>query len=235
VSNFHHIERNIRSRFQVPVEIFNITEKIPDLARFASNLTINDKEVSLMAAVGLLLPSNTRMIDMIPPEEKMRRKYRRRIATGIVASVLILGILICATVNFYTEITRKAEYINLLNSKISEISPQVQRLESMRLKINVIEQQVGKTRTSLEFLRELYRIIPPKINLSVFLYDESKYIIIKGTSTTMADVFDLIPKLENSPYFEKVSSRGVKRRKVGKKEVVDFEIQCPLIREEEHG
>lgn len=235
INNFHHIERNIRSRFLVPVEVLNLTEKIAGLAAFNGALKINDKEVSLMAPVGLLLPGYGRTIDMIPEDEKEHRKNRLRMAKAVVAASLLAGIILTGMFNFYVEISRKNAFITDLNNKLNEVAPKVKKLESMRTKISIIEGQVRQDRMSLDFLRELYRVIPDKICLTAFLYDESKYIVIKGTANTMADVFDLIPKLEESDYFEKVSSRGVKRRKVGDKEVVDFEIQCPLVREEAQG
>lgn len=232
VSNFHNIERNISSRFQVPVELFNLRDHIETLAQYEDNLKVQGKEISLLAPVGLLLHDAAHQLDMIPQEVRHHRRYRRRMATLTIASVLLAGILAVGGVNFYTEMKVKAQQIAVLESRLKALSPRVSKLEQMRTKINLIRDHLGTSRISLDFLRELYRIIPENIALAAFLYDETKYIVIKGTADTMSDVFDLIPQLENSPYFEKVSSRGVKRRKVGPKEVVDFEIQCSLIKEE---
>lgn len=233
VSNFHNIDRNVRSRFQVPVETFNIITKIPALANLKEKLTINGKEVSLMAPIGLIIPAREKQIDMIPQDIKDKRKQRLRSAQFAVAGVLLAALLLSGTYAFYAEMARKTKMIGYLETQINQIAPKVKDLELKRSKVNVIDEQVGGDRSSLDFLRELFRVVPEKIYLTAFLYDESKYIVLKGTAHTMSDVFELIPELENSPYFEKVSSRGVKRRQLGSKEIVDFEIQCSLIKTED--
>jgi len=235
INNFDNIERNISSRFQVPVEKFDIGSKIEGFDRFKEKQQINGKEISLMAVIGLLLPSKDRILNMLPTEVKLKRKNMSRLAKFSVAASLIAGMMICGVANFYFEIDRKSKLIAKLEERINKSAPKVQRLETMRNRVNTIKQQLGADRSSLDFLRELYQVIPDHIYLKIFLYDESKYIVIKGTANNMSEVFDLIPTLENSPFFEKVSSRGVKRRKVGKKEVVDFEIQCSIIKEEEEA
>jgi len=235
ISNFSQLERNISSRFQIPVEVFNLKERIPSLSKFEQNYKINGKEVSIMSPIGLLLPGKSKNIDMIPQEIKDQKKNSLRIAKFSLAAILFACILGISLFNFYMEINRKSEIINELKSRIDTLSPRVKKLEAMREKINIIRENIGDQVSSLDFLRELYVIIPEKIFIFGFLYDESKYIIIKGTANNMSEVFDLIPKLENSQYFEKVSSRGVKRRKVEDKEVVDFEIQCSLVKGEEQG
>ncbi len=233
VSNFHNIERNISTRFQVPVEVFNLRDHIAGLEKFEDKLTIQGKEISPLAPIGMLLQDPYHQLDMIPDYIKRQRRNKRRMASLAVASLIMAGLLTVGAVNFYAEVNLKSQEIALLQSKLDALSPRVKKLEQMRTKINLIRDHVGTTRMSLDFLRELYLIIPEDIALAGFLYDETKYIIIKGTAETMSNVFDLIPKIEESNFFEKVSSRGVKRRKVGQKEVVDFEIQCSLIKEED--
>lgn len=235
ISNFDNIERNVSSRFQVPVEKFDVTSKIEGFDKFKGKQQINGKEISLMAAIGLLLPGKDRILNMLPVKIKLQRKNMSRLAKFSVAASLIAGIMICAVVNFYFEIDRKSKFIASLEERINKSAPKVRELETMRNRVNTITQQLGSDRSSLDFLRELYQVMPDNIFLKIFLYDESKYIVIKGTANSMSEVFDLIPTLENSPFFEKVSSRGVKRRKVGKKEVVDFEIQCSIIKEEKEA
>ncbi len=232
INNFDNIERNISNRFQVPVEIFDITSKVDGLDKFKDKSRINGKDISLMAVIGLLLPGTDRILNMLPSDIKQKRHNMSRLAKFAVAASLIVGIMVCGVLNFYFEIDRKSKFIARLEEQINRSAPQVRELETMRDRVNTIKQQLGSDRSSLDFLRELYQIIPDNIFLKIFLYDESKYIVIKGTANSMSEVFDLIPTLENSPFFEKVSSRGVKRRKVGKKEVVDFEIQCSTIKEE---
>jgi|GEM_PF-2154169 len=230
ISNFNLLERNISGRFQIPVEVFDLKKHIPDLSKFAQNCVINGKEISIMSPLGMLLPGKSKSLDMVPCEMKMKKKYSLRIAKLSIGSVLIICLAAVGLFNFYLKIKKKSEIIAELQSRIEALSPRVKKLEAMREKINIIRNNVGETVSSLDYLRELYVIIPEKIFISAFLYDESKYIIIKGTANNMSEVFDLIPKLEDSPYFEKVSSRGVKRRKVEDKEVVDFEIQCSLVK-----
>ncbi|MCB1194594.1 pilus assembly protein PilM [bacterium] len=230
--NFLHIEQNISARFGIPVEMYSFTDKI----EFAKGLNvpaqINGKQVSLMGVIGLLLPGAYRPLNLIPPQVKSARKRQHRLAKLSVTALLCLGLAIAGSYKFYEAVNVKALQIESLQQQVGALAPRVDRLEAMRSKIEVIREQFTGKRSSLDFLRELYVVIPEKIFLSAFLYDETKYIVIKGTAENMSEVFDLIPKLENSPYFEKVSSRGVKRRKVADKEVIDFEIQCSLIKDD---
>ena len=232
-SNFPNIDQNISNRFNVPVELFSMTEKIESLKQFTTGLTINDKEVSILGVIGLLLPGTQQQLNLIPPQVKAARKRKRRLAKVCVAFMLLIGIGIVGAIKFYEAIDYKSRRITYLTQQVDALAPRVRRLETMRAKIDVIRDHFTGKRSSLDFLRELYVVIPEKIFLTIILYDETKYIVIKGTASNMSEVFDLIPTLENSEYFEKVSSRGVKRRKIGKKEVIDFEIQCLLIKDED--
>jgi len=230
-NNFKNIERNMSGRFQVPVEIFDLSNRVEGYGKFVSALRLNKKEISLLAIIGLLLPDRSRRLNMIPAEVKQKRKYYKRMAVSTVASLLVACLFIVGFINFYSEINRKSKYITQIKDRVEALSPRVSQLEMMREKINVIDEHMGAGVSCLDYLRELYVLIPDKISLAAFMFDETKYIVIKGTAENMSDVFELIPQLEESDLFEKVSSRGVKRRKVGKKEVVDFEIQCSLEKE----
>ena len=230
-SNFKNIDRNIAGRFQVPVEIFDLSTRVEGYEELASGLKLSNKEISFLAIIGLLLPDRARRLDMIPAEVKQKRRYFHRVAVGTVASLLLACLLVVGLVNFYSEIRRKSDYISQLQERIQTLSPRVSQLEKMREKINVINEYIGSDVTSLDYLRELYVLVPEKISLAAFMFDETKYVVIKGTAENMSDVLELIPQLEGSGLFEKVSSSGVKRRKVGNKEVFDFEIQCSFEKE----
>ncbi len=67
---------------------------------------------------------------------------------------------------------------------------------------------------------------PAKTALNVFIYDDAQGVTIKGSSPAMSEVFALIPKLENSAYFENVTSRYATQRRIRGQEITEFHIEC---------
>ena len=80
----------------------------------------------------------------------------------------------------------------------------------------------------MDVLRELYQGIPPKVSLSLFSFEADEKVTLKGSSPTMTEVLDLIPKLESSQLFRNVTVQYLNKRRVKDKEFVDFLIQLQL-------
>ena len=98
----------------------------------------------------------------------------------------------------------------------------------MNNNINIIKKQLDMRGTSVDVIRELYRLIPANISLTIFDFEENKSCTLRGTSDELSNVFAFITILENSQYFENVTVRYATKRAVKRKTLTDFEIVCRL-------
>ena len=166
-------------------------------------------------------------IDLLPKDLKVLRETKTRKRELTVSAALLAAVIIALSFLVWNRIHQKTDALKTLESKLSKIAPEAQKIERMRLAAEVIKSQSKKKSEALDVLNELHKIVPPQIYLSMYNYDEEK-VELKGTTGVLSDVFRLVSILENSPYFQNVQVRYATKRKIGEQEFVDFEIVCPL-------
>jgi Tfp pilus assembly PilM family ATPase/Tfp pilus assembly protein PilN len=165
--------------------------------------------------------------DLLPGDLKILREAKTRKKEFTVSGALLAAVIIALSLVLWNKIHHKAEVLKTLESKLSAIAPEAQKIEKMRMAADVIKSQLSKKSEALDVLNELHKIVPSQIYLSMYNYDEGK-VELKGTTGVLSDVFRLVTILENSPYFQNVQVRYATKRKIGEQEFVDFEIVCPL-------
>ncbi len=118
--------------------------------------------------------------------------------------------------------------IEVLDRIPQDIKEKVAETEARSEKLDIARNLARNQGHVLRVLRELYERMPEGISLATLSYERDRALIIKGTAKDLSDVFQFIPVLEKSPYFESVASQYASKRKVLDKEYTDFQIQCML-------
>ena len=80
----------------------------------------------------------------------------------------------------------------------------------------------------LDLLLEMNKYSADAIRWDSFDYSQGERLVLKGTSTDMPKVYDLVAALEKSPFFSKIDSRKVTKRREGEEHVTSFELTCDL-------
>ena len=192
-----------------------------ELAGRESKMTV--PTAGLLGAVRGKIAASVNLV----PEEMVRaragKQKRKSLAVALILSVGILGML---GLTFNKKIEDRRAYLSLLNQRLEQTNPLASELSIKKERLALIKRQLSIENSCLDILRELYSIIPVKTALNVFIYDDTQGVTIKGSSPAMSEVFDLIPKLENSAYFENVTSRYATQRRIRGQEITEFHIEC---------
>lgn len=185
--------------------------------------------ISISDLLGAIKEGANTLVNLIPQEIRDSRINKEKHRSLGVSILLIAGIIGALGLTLNKKIQDRKMYMESLEKRLQETSPAAKELEVKKDRLELIKKQLSVSGSSLDILRELYGIIPQKTSLNVFIYDDAEGVTIKGASPAMSEVFDLIPKLENSPYFENVINRYATQRKIRGQELTEFHIDCSII------
>lgn len=219
-------------RMTLPITGFDLTPHLEGISEIAS-LNVEGVEVAIAGLLGAIREGAETGVNLIPGEimgSKISKQRHRYLA---VTGLLIAGILGVLGLTLNKKIQDRKEYLLLLEGRLEETSPSAKELAVKKERLALVKKQLSTSGSSLDILRELYSIIPQKTSLNVFIYDDAEGITIKGASPAMSEVFDLIPKLEASPYFENVKNRYATQRKIKGQELTEFHIDCSIAIQQE--
>ncbi|MGH9428683.1 MAG: PilN domain-containing protein, partial [Terriglobia bacterium] len=101
-------------------------------------------------------------------------------------------------------------------------------------KMKIIRDATRLQNSPLEILYVLHESLPSNIYLQAVTFEEGSQVVVRGVSQKMSTVFEFVSVLEKLPHFRHVKTKHVAKSgtKEGSEET-DFEITCPLRRDNE--
>ena len=221
-----------------PEEIKNILAKelsLETLGPFedAEGISISGeaKAASFPKLIGLALDPARPLMDFLPQGLKQARAKRIKRKELMLTGILILSVLIMGLGIFLEKICTKTLLLRRLDAQFVKLEDGTSELKKEYLKINLIKNRMDTKNSALEVLREIHKVVPQEIYLTNISFEEGKLISLRGTSKAMSEVFKFVKTLEGLPIFKNVKTKYVTKRRLKGKDLTDFEITCPLIRE----
>jgi Tfp pilus assembly PilM family ATPase/Tfp pilus assembly protein PilN len=212
-----------------PVEIIDQFKDIPltedGLASY-NNLIRTD--LSYAGLIGLGLPAVEHKIDLIPQEHQIGKAVREKGKDLYMMGISLVFILVAVSGVFLGRMFNKERYLGQLKNRLLQIQDKTKELNGMVKGIETIKERVYTRGTSLNLFYEVHKAVLPEIYLTSITFDGKDELTLRGQSNEMSEVFSFVTKLEESGYFQNVKSKYATKRKVGDKEVTEFEISCPL-------
>ncbi|HTY44728.1 MAG TPA: pilus assembly protein PilM [Patescibacteria group bacterium] len=203
-----------------------VLEGVLSLAPAVKDILLKDRQSSYINAMSALLAFPEARIDLRPSELKMRTAFEEKSREMIKSGALIMAIIVLFCAAMLTKIFYKSQDLKKLNTRLTELAPQVEHLEKASTRVRAVKTYLDYGRQSLRVLSELYSVIPDEIYLKAVAIDEKGSMSLKGTADAMSEVFSFVTALENSKYFEGVSAKNTASRKEDGKDVAEFEITC---------
>ena len=222
------LQQKIGDEVGVEAKEINTFEHIPMSSDLKSEISGLDNMASFVSIAGIGTDPDAMEVNLIPRvllQAKRRESRKKDIAVTVFLSLCLLGM---SALLIYRNIAGKMSRLKEITETISAAQPDAEKVEAMMKRLNAIREQLRGGASSIDVLYELYDIIPEGISVNIFLFDDKGTLALRGTSSLMSDVFDLIPKLEKSKYLTNVKVRYATKRKTKKGEYTDFEIDCLL-------
>lgn len=214
--------------FRVPDELEGIT-----ISREAESTLDEEKKegVSFSKLIGSALDPARPLMDFLPLGLKRARSARIKRKELMLAGILILSVLIMGLGIFLEKIYTKTLLLRRMDAQFVKLEDGTSELKKEYLKINLIKNRMDTKNSALGVLREIHKVVPQEIYLTNISFEEGKLISLRGTSKAMSEVFKFVKTLKGLPNFRNVKTKYATKRKLEGKDLTDFEIICPLVRE----
>lgn len=179
----------------------------------------------------LALNPDKPLMDFLPQGLKQARAKRIKRRELTLTGILILLVASLSVGILLERICTKTLLLKRLDTRLIRLEKETSGLKKENLKINLIESRINAGNSAIEVLRRIHKVIPQEIYLTCVNFEENKQVSLRGTSKDMSLVFKLVKTLEELPDFEDVKTKYVTKRRLKDKDLTDFEITCPLVRE----
>lgn len=217
----------LKDNFSIPCEWVEQLKNI-DKKDTADKFLHHFRTLSCTPLLGIVLEGEKLTVNLLPRDIIDRRKEEALKSELLRSTALLLSVLVVAFGIVEKKIYDKKVYLRNIDSRLKAIEPEVKRLSKVKENIELIQNQLMFRSSSIDVIRELHAILPQDTSLTLFEFDDKNKILLRGTAKELSNVFDLLPILEKSPYFENVKINYAKKRTFKQREFADFEITCVL-------
>ncbi|MDB4349756.1 pilus assembly protein PilM [Omnitrophica bacterium] len=184
--------------------------------------------LSFFNVIASLLACNEVKVNLVPAEIRLRKSVEERGKDLIKTGILLLAIFILVFSILISKIYFKSTYLATIKTRYERLHREAEKLEGQFEKVTMIRDYLSKRGHSLEVLTELHDAAPIELELNDIRFEQGGKFTVKGTARSMSTVFSFVDNMEKSEYFRDVKTRYTTKRKDGKKDVTDFEVNCFL-------
>jgi hypothetical protein len=186
------------------------------------------KIASYTYLLGTILGSERLTVNLLP-RDIIEKKEEQTLKSELTKTIILFLSVIVAVFGIVgKKMHDKKVYIRKIEARLKAIEPEVKRLSKLKENTDLIQNQLKFEGSSIDIIRELYAILPGDISLTLFEFEDKDRVLLRGTAGDLSEVFNLLPILEKSPYFENVTINYATKRTFKQKEFADFEIICAL-------
>jgi Tfp pilus assembly PilM family ATPase/Tfp pilus assembly protein PilN len=206
----------------------NLPAHTLDIDKTALSTEETAKNISLSALFGALCSIEEPRINLLPREAEIERQMKAKAKNITHTGILSILILVLLSAFLLERFYIKNHYYEALCGKFTKTEKEATEVERMKLRVNMIRDYLDKKNSAINILQSLFSVTPKEVYFSNINYTKDKEVILTGVSETMSDVFKFVTVLEELDYFEKVKTNYATKKKKEEREVVSFELICPL-------
>ena len=198
---------------------------------------VNEKEglnSAMSIPMGLALRkviTNKIEVNLLPEEViKQRQAQKKRKALKLWGFFTSLVAICLITFASWIFLSREAG-LKELDRKIAEVKPGVIRVEKIQSQIQLLTYFTENQSQCLDILRELSlsSVIPEDAYFTDLVFRKNKSVYLRGMTLSHSVVSQIVANLENLVYFKNVERSFSRANRIGNRDVVEFEIKCPLM------
>lgn len=221
----------LKKEFKLPTVYVNPMNTWPLAGEAQLPTKEQRKKISFATVLSLAFSFDKLSVNLLPPAIQKAKTVKVIKETLIMTALLGLCIFFSFTGIIWKKMADKTHHLRYVNSEIKKTDPRVSELTSMINNIKIIKQNLDMRGSSIDIIRELYKLIPGNISLTILDFEIGSSCTLRGTADELSSVFRFITILEDSPYLENVKVRYATKRAIKNKMLTDFEIVCELTKD----
>ena len=215
--------------FGMPVEIIDNLRSCPVSKQAEDSYgRLQSKELAFSSLIGLALEFPRHRIELIPQELQIERGVQEKGKDLFTMGTLLVFILVLFSGIFWARLYNKERYLTQLKNRLTEIQANTDKINNMIGVIQTLKDRIRTRGIALNLIYEIHRLMSPEIHLASLSFKGDDSLILRGTSSSMSEIFNFVNKLEDSEYFKSVNTKYATKHKAAGAELSDFEISCPL-------
>lgn len=220
------LAETVNKQTSLPVEVLSYKDKIKFSNQLLTNVLNSDN--SFAGLLGLGLEDIPDSLDLLPQDIKNEAKNNSLKKERLKIILLILGAVLTLALGIARGIDNKTQYLAQLKAELNKIAKEAKPVEEMEKRLKLMSIRGKETSSALDILYELHQIIPGKMRLTNFIYEENSRLSLHGQIPELDSVFVFVSQLEKSAVFKNfdVKVKYATQKKAQSSETVDFEIIC---------
>ncbi len=225
VERLPDLAAQIQKGLELPTEAVSATEQFalsPAVVTGQAGLG----QTSFAALLGL--SAGAGIIDLTPKALRLHRTFELRTRSLITLGCQCLAVLMLFTGVVIFRLHQQERTRGLLRQEAARAEQEANDLDFSLKQVEVVRSWLSGRGQFLDLLLEMNKYSADAIRWDSFDYSQGERLVLKGTSTDMPKVYDLVAALEKSPFFSKIDSRKVTKRREGEEHVTSFELTCDL-------
>ena len=149
---------------------------------------------------------HTVSVNLLPPDYMQKRAAKRQQQSLVTSGVMLLVLLVLAYIWASDRVKLQRESLAYLQERNREMKEQVEELESMRSRLQIMEKSFKDTHSAIKILDDIsgLSMIPESITLTRFEYKKDLEVKIQGHAKTFADINRFRIELEKMGFFSEV-------------------------------
>ncbi len=223
------LDKKLAEDMGIPVEICDPFKGFVVPSGLIEKYGLAAKKPQLITVAGLVIGDEKDEVNLIPESVRLTQKRKEKKFNLVLKGLLMASLILLLSILAETKIYYAYQYLNHLDMEIKANLPLTKQIELKKKRLHAIKREMSRQGLSLDIIAEVYKLIPHNISLNEFIFEEGDSLaLLRGEAREMSGIFSLITILERSFYFKNVRVAYATKRVVGEKEVIDFQITCPL-------
>ncbi len=187
-----------------------------------------DAQISYFEPMASLVHAEQTKIDLLPRDAKMKMDVREQSKDILSLGISIMTIFLMTSLFLATKTYFKTAKLQKLENSYHGTFDEARVLDRISTKNRVVRKILKNRGRGLHVFDSVGSLLGDSVYLSNFSYDDGKKITLTGTAESMSQVYTLVTRLQESNYFENVTTKETKTKSEGKIEVTDFVLEGTL-------
>jgi Tfp pilus assembly PilM family ATPase len=218
------LKDQVQKTLELPVAVAAPFERIAISEAAAAGA--RESRVSFAGLAGLMSGG---AIDLTPKPLRLHRLFEQRARALVMLGCQLILALVLASAVIIGKAYRNERHHAWLTREYQRTGPQAEAMEFDLKKLELVSRWTATRGQFLDALVEVSRHASDEIRLESLEFTRDDRVVIKGLSSEMPKVYEMVTALKASNWFAEVEApRRVAKKREGNAEVTSFELTCLL-------